>query len=305
MVTITKKGGYSASEISELHCLSSDTKPTNNVPNGSIITEVDTGKVYAYDAENALWILKASNTSNNSSNSSSNSNEQQNTQNMIKISTTNTSQGRLEGSGSINSNNSDWNTSDLIKINNAESVIIKLNSEYATNSYWNTYELFDKSGTYIANTFGSFCLNQGSNEYTIGTINENAYYIKVCTPNPILDNTYVIVNYETNYSQNYSTNEVLIGKFLGENLYRKVVNLGVNSIGTSSVNTSVTRGSILNIINGTLVRYCTSATNLPQAQSCSIWIDSDDKLVVRSINSISNIDDAPIYCVIEYTKTTD
>lgn len=35
-------------------CLSTDTKPTD-WDNGSTLLEMDTGKVYAYDKQNALW----------------------------------------------------------------------------------------------------------------------------------------------------------------------------------------------------------------------------------------------------------
>lgn len=35
-------------------CLSSDTKPTN-VPNGSILVEMDTKKIYIFDADNSQW----------------------------------------------------------------------------------------------------------------------------------------------------------------------------------------------------------------------------------------------------------
>lgn len=40
----------------EGHCLSSDTKPTgSNVANGSCLIEMDTSKLYFYDAANAEW----------------------------------------------------------------------------------------------------------------------------------------------------------------------------------------------------------------------------------------------------------
>lgn len=36
-------------------CLSTDEKPTGNVENGSRLIEMDTGKIYFYDAENGIW----------------------------------------------------------------------------------------------------------------------------------------------------------------------------------------------------------------------------------------------------------
>lgn len=40
----------------DLRGLSTDTKPTGErVPNGSAFVEMDTGKVYMYDAANAQW----------------------------------------------------------------------------------------------------------------------------------------------------------------------------------------------------------------------------------------------------------
>lgn len=36
-------------------CLSTDTKPTVSVTNGSRLLEMDTGKTYIYDEENATW----------------------------------------------------------------------------------------------------------------------------------------------------------------------------------------------------------------------------------------------------------
>lgn len=36
--------------------LSTDTKPTENVINGSTFVEMDTGKFYAFDAEHLRWI---------------------------------------------------------------------------------------------------------------------------------------------------------------------------------------------------------------------------------------------------------
>ena len=36
--------------------LSTDTKPTKGVRNGSVFVEIDTGKVYLFDEENEQWV---------------------------------------------------------------------------------------------------------------------------------------------------------------------------------------------------------------------------------------------------------
>ena len=40
----------------ELRGLSTDTKPTEHVSNGSVFLEIDTGEVYIFDKENIQWI---------------------------------------------------------------------------------------------------------------------------------------------------------------------------------------------------------------------------------------------------------
>lgn len=39
----------------EIYCLSTDTKP-DDMPNGSICVEMDTGKLYLYDEEGTQWV---------------------------------------------------------------------------------------------------------------------------------------------------------------------------------------------------------------------------------------------------------
>lgn len=39
----------------EATCLSTDTKPTRNVSNGSVLIEMDTSKIYFYDEANSMW----------------------------------------------------------------------------------------------------------------------------------------------------------------------------------------------------------------------------------------------------------
>lgn len=45
---------YTANGPASIRGLSTDTKPMN-VPNGSDFFEIDTSKVYMFDAENAQW----------------------------------------------------------------------------------------------------------------------------------------------------------------------------------------------------------------------------------------------------------
>lgn len=55
MITQKRAAYYSADKTTELAGRSIDTKPTN-VPNGSEYTEIDTGRVYVFDAENTVWV---------------------------------------------------------------------------------------------------------------------------------------------------------------------------------------------------------------------------------------------------------
>lgn len=56
MITIYRKEGatYDKQEV-ELRGLSTDEKPTEDVSNGTIFIEMDTGKIYMYDLENEEW----------------------------------------------------------------------------------------------------------------------------------------------------------------------------------------------------------------------------------------------------------
>lgn len=47
--------GYNESSIQIFYLSSSDTKPTENVTNGSVIIEVDTGKQFVFDEEHTTW----------------------------------------------------------------------------------------------------------------------------------------------------------------------------------------------------------------------------------------------------------
>ena len=58
MVTIstTKRlQGVDIIPYSDIRCLSTDTKPTEDIPNGSTCIEMDTGKGFLFDADNAEW----------------------------------------------------------------------------------------------------------------------------------------------------------------------------------------------------------------------------------------------------------
>jgi len=54
MVTIFRRIIYDKWEH-DVRCLSTDTKPTENIANGSSLIEMDTGKVYFFDKDNELW----------------------------------------------------------------------------------------------------------------------------------------------------------------------------------------------------------------------------------------------------------
>jgi hypothetical protein len=56
MITMYRKdGATSDSQEVELRGLSTDTKPTTSVANGTTFIEIDTGKIYMYDLENKEW----------------------------------------------------------------------------------------------------------------------------------------------------------------------------------------------------------------------------------------------------------
>lgn len=56
MITIYRKeGAIKDKQEVEYRGLSTDTKPIENVDNGTIFIEIDTGKIYMYDLENEQW----------------------------------------------------------------------------------------------------------------------------------------------------------------------------------------------------------------------------------------------------------
>lgn len=65
MITYLKKEEYSfnvdreqeiGSQLVEIACLSADTKPTEDIANGSICLEMDTGTFYMYDEDGEQWV---------------------------------------------------------------------------------------------------------------------------------------------------------------------------------------------------------------------------------------------------------
>jgi hypothetical protein len=50
-----REGGEKVQEISGF-CLSSDTKPTSGIANGSILTEMNTGKVFLFNEAGKAWV---------------------------------------------------------------------------------------------------------------------------------------------------------------------------------------------------------------------------------------------------------
>lgn len=55
MYSNTKAAYFNGDIFSTSVCLSSDTKPTVGIQNGSICIEMDTGKIYFFDEDNHVW----------------------------------------------------------------------------------------------------------------------------------------------------------------------------------------------------------------------------------------------------------
>lgn len=58
MITITTKKGTCGTTIityEEVRCLSTDTKPTEGIHNGSTLIEIDTGKKFLFDEVASAW----------------------------------------------------------------------------------------------------------------------------------------------------------------------------------------------------------------------------------------------------------
>jgi hypothetical protein len=54
MITVNRRLLY-GQFVNDVRCLSTDRKPTEDIKNGSTCLEIDTGKRYAFDAENSEW----------------------------------------------------------------------------------------------------------------------------------------------------------------------------------------------------------------------------------------------------------
>lgn len=60
MITITFERKFSMATkqyeiIHDVRCLSTDTKPTVGITNGSTCLEIDTGDIYIFDGESQTW----------------------------------------------------------------------------------------------------------------------------------------------------------------------------------------------------------------------------------------------------------
>lgn len=61
MVTTNKKDQYFKVELTqtcEVFCKSTDAKPTDGIPNGASLTEIDTGNFYFFDGDTDQWVLQ-------------------------------------------------------------------------------------------------------------------------------------------------------------------------------------------------------------------------------------------------------
>lgn len=61
MVTANKSYQYFGGDLitkCEVFCKSTDTKPTEGIPNGASLTEIDTGNFYFFDGDTQQWVLQ-------------------------------------------------------------------------------------------------------------------------------------------------------------------------------------------------------------------------------------------------------
>lgn len=57
MITWTESRGIeNGAYYREGHCLSTDTKPTSGIANGSCLIEMDTGKIFFFDQAGGAWV---------------------------------------------------------------------------------------------------------------------------------------------------------------------------------------------------------------------------------------------------------
>ena len=61
MVTTNKSFQYFGGDLItkfEVFCKSTDAKPTEGIPNGASLTEIDTGNFYFFDGDTSQWVLQ-------------------------------------------------------------------------------------------------------------------------------------------------------------------------------------------------------------------------------------------------------
>ena len=61
MITTNKSYQYFGGDLitkCEVFCKSTDTKPTDGIPNGASLTEIDTGNFYFFDGDTSQWVLQ-------------------------------------------------------------------------------------------------------------------------------------------------------------------------------------------------------------------------------------------------------
>lgn len=57
MITYLENKNYDAKKnLVELACLSTDTKPTDGIANGSACIEMDTGKIFMFNEAGSAWV---------------------------------------------------------------------------------------------------------------------------------------------------------------------------------------------------------------------------------------------------------
>ena len=57
MLTVTNRERITGTkDLIEAVCLSTDTKPTTGIANGSVVIEMNTGKVFMYNEDSSTWV---------------------------------------------------------------------------------------------------------------------------------------------------------------------------------------------------------------------------------------------------------
>lgn len=57
MFSVTKSTSFTESTVLiEAVCLSTDSKPTTGIANGSVCIEMNTGKIYMYNETGSTWV---------------------------------------------------------------------------------------------------------------------------------------------------------------------------------------------------------------------------------------------------------